>query len=109
MVGYSTGTLDIEDVKVTDSNIEAYTAGGIAGNVSKSVSIENPSGSNISVTGSKKEGGMIGAVNSGTTNITDYDNSKYVATISKTATGSQGEIVGQNLGTVNVNGEPLNQ
>ncbi len=109
LVGYSTGTLDIEDVKVTDSNIEAYTAGGIAGNVSKSVSIENPSGSNISVTGSKKEGGMIGAVNSGTTNITDYDNSKYVATISKTATGSQGEIVGQNLGTVNVNGEPLNQ
>lgn len=108
IIGY-TSTLDnvkLSTIKVDNSTFEGYTAGGIIGQVGGgSVVIDGVTGSNVSVDGYKREGGMVGAM-TGTLLTITYDTTKYSSTISGEAIADKGEIVGLK-GNTTVNGETL--
>jgi len=99
-------SVNLSNVKVSDSTFEGYTAGGIIGQVGGgSTVIDGVTGSNVVVDGYKREGGMVGAVSGATLTIT-YDTTKYSSTISGEAIADKGEIVGLK-GNTTVNGETL--
>ncbi len=104
------GFTSCPDVKVSNITVEnlavsSYTAGGVIGQVGGgSTVINNVVGSDIKVTGIKREGGMVGAVSGATLDIT-YDTTKYSATISETAIADKGSIVGLTGNNTTINGE----
>ncbi len=108
IIGY-TSTLDnvkLSTIKVDSSTFGGYTAGGIISQVGGgSVVIDGVTGSNVSVDGYKREGGMVGAM-TGTLLTITYDTTKYSSTISGDAILASGDIVGL-IGNTTVNGETL--
>ena len=106
IVGYSSSNYDsllIKDVKINDTNVTGYAAGGVMGQLGEGqASINGVEGSGNTVTAISKEGGLVGA-HSGDfeLNIT-YDEDKFSVAISDTAEKSRGNVVGYNGETATI-------
>lgn len=118
LIGYTSCTTNINNCKfeVSDDNtntIEGYTAGGIIGQVGgKATTISGITLSGkVSVSGYKREGGLVGAVSGASLTITidNLDSQKSNLSISGSVIegGNSGKLVGLK-GNTTVNGNTLN-
>ena len=100
IVGYSSSNYDsllIKNVKINDTNVTGYAAGGVMGQLGEGqASIDGVEGKGNTVTAISKEGGLVGA-HSGDFELTiNYDEDKFSVAISDTAEKSRGNVVGYN-------------
>ncbi len=109
IIGYNslavTGTITLENITVNNANVSTYTAGGLIGqNGGGKAVINGVKGSEIAVSGYKREGGIVGAHSGVSLDIT-YDEAQYASTITDNAIADRGSKVGLTGKTTTINGQ----
>lgn len=93
-------SLTIKDVKVSNTAVTGYAAGGVVGQLGEGgATIDGVTGTGNTITAISKEGGIVGAHSGDFALNVSYDDTKYSATVSETAEKSRGSVVGYTNGT----------